>query len=49
VRRDTTQPAGECWMAVALRQARPCGRYASAEAAALGVARACGKDHGLRR
>ena len=49
VRRDTTQPAGERWVAVALKQARPCGRYASAEAAACGLARSCGKDHGLCR
>jgi hypothetical protein len=49
VRRDTTQPGGGCWVAVALGQPRLCGRYDSAEAAALGVARACGKDHGLRR
>lgn len=48
VRRDTAQPAGECWLAVAVKQGMPCGRYASAEAAALGLARACGKDHGLR-
>ena len=48
VRRDTTQPAGGCWVAVALGQARPYGRYDSAKAAALGVARACGKDHGPR-
>jgi hypothetical protein len=49
VRRDTTQPADECWVAVALRQAQPCGWYDTAAAAALGVARACGKDHGLCR
>ena len=49
VRRDTTQPAGERWVAVALKQARPCGRYDSAEDAARGLARACGKDHGLCR
>jgi hypothetical protein len=49
VRRDTAHPTGECWVAVALRQSRPCGRYDSAEAAAREVARACGKGHGLRR
>jgi len=49
VRRDTTHPAGERWVAVALKQARPCGRYDSAEAAARGLARACGKNHGLYR
>ena len=40
---------GECWVAVTVRQARPCGRYGSAEAAARGLARACGKDDGPRR
>lgn len=49
VRRDTAQPAGECWVAVASRQARPSGRHDSAEVAARGVGRACGKGHGLRR
>jgi len=39
VRRD-----GEYWVAVTVRAARPCGRYGSAEAAARGLARACGKD-----
>jgi hypothetical protein len=43
VRRDAAHPAGECWVAVALRQVRPCGWYDSAEAAARAVARACGK------
>jgi hypothetical protein len=47
VRRDSTRPAGECWVAIAVKQARPCGWYASAEAAACGLARACGKDHRL--
>lgn len=37
-----------CWVAVALRQARLCGRYASAEAAARGLAHACGKNDGNR-
>jgi hypothetical protein len=44
VRRD-----GEYWVAVTVRAARPCGRYGSAEAAARGLARACGKDDGPRR
>jgi hypothetical protein len=48
VRRDSTRPAAECWVAVAVKHARPCGWYASAEAAACGLARACGKDQGLR-
>ena len=48
VRRDTTQPAAGCWVAVA-KQACPSGRYDSAEAAARGLARACGRDHGLCR
>ena len=43
VRRDITQPAGECWVAVLKRQARPCGRYGSAQAAAAALAQACGK------
>jgi hypothetical protein len=50
IRRDTTRPGpGESWVAVTARQARPCGRYDSAEAASRGLARACGKDHGLRQ
>lgn len=48
VRREARSGPGACWMAVALKQARPCGRYASAEAAARGLARACGKDAGMR-
>lgn len=48
VRRDSTLPLDKCWVAVAVKRARPCGWYASAEAAACGLARACGKDHGLR-
>lgn len=49
VRRDALSGSGGCWMAVALKQARSCGRYTSAEAAARGLARACGKDDGIRR
>jgi hypothetical protein len=48
VRRDGQCPPGERCVAVALRQARPCGRYGSAEAAARGLARECGKDDGVR-
>jgi len=44
VRRDGQCPSGECWVAVAVSEARPCGHYDSAEAAARGLARACGKD-----
>lgn len=44
VRPDGQCPPGECWVAVAVREARPCGRYGSAEAAALALARECGKD-----
>lgn len=47
VRLDTSQPASERWVAVALKQGRLGGWYASAEAAASELARACGKDHGL--
>jgi hypothetical protein len=49
VRRDTTQPGpGDSWVAVTVRQDRPCGRYDSAEVAARGLARARGRDEGLR-
>jgi hypothetical protein len=49
VRRDTAQPGpGESWVAVIAWQAQPCGRYDSAEAAARGLARACGRDEGFR-
>jgi hypothetical protein len=44
VRRDGQCPPGECWVAVTVRDARPCGRYGSAEDAARGLARDCGKD-----
>lgn len=47
VRRETLGASRRCWMAVAVKQARPCGWYASAEAAARGLARACGKDDGI--
>jgi len=43
VRRDGQRPSGECWVAVAVREARPCGRYRTAEAAARGLACACDK------
>jgi hypothetical protein len=46
VRRDGQCPPGECWVAVAVKEARPCGRYGSAEAAARGLGRACGKADG---
>ena len=46
VRRDGPPGPGGCWVAVAVKQARPCGQYDSAEAAARGLARACGKDGG---
>jgi hypothetical protein len=42
VRRDGHSPPGEQWVAMLARQARPCGRYPSAEAAARALARACG-------
>jgi hypothetical protein len=48
VRREALNRSSGCWMAVALKQARRCGQYASAEAAARGLARACGKDDGIR-
>jgi hypothetical protein len=40
------QLAAACWVAVALKQPFPSGWFDSAEAAARGLARACGKDHG---
>lgn len=44
VRRETSSG---CWVAVAVMRARLCGRYASAEAAARGLARAyCTYDRG---
>ena len=46
VRRDAQRPPGECWVAVAVREARSCGRYRTAEAAARGLARACEKQKG---
>jgi hypothetical protein len=44
VRRDETRGSAGRWVAVAVKQAQPCGRYTSAGAAARGLARACGKD-----
>jgi hypothetical protein len=46
VRRDGPPGPDRCWVAVAVKQARPCGQYDSAEAAARELARACGKDGG---
>ncbi len=43
VRRDGLCPPGDCWVAVAVQDARPRGRYGSAEAAAHGLACECGK------
>jgi hypothetical protein len=43
VRRDGHSPPGECWVAVPVRRAQPCGRYPSAEAAARALARECGR------
>jgi len=48
VRREAPSGSGGCWVAVAVVQARLCGRYASADAAARGLARACGKNDGIR-
>lgn len=49
VRWEARNGPGGCWLAIAVKQARPCGWYASAEAAARGLAHACGKDDGIRR
>jgi hypothetical protein len=43
VRRDGHNPPGECWVAVRMRHAQPCGRYSSADAAARALARECGR------
>jgi hypothetical protein len=43
VRRGTQRPPGERWVAVAVRDARSCGRYRAAEVAARGLASACDK------
>jgi ATPase subunit of ABC transporter with duplicated ATPase domains len=43
VRRDGRCPPGECRVAVPKAQARPCGRYGNAQAAAAALAQACGK------
>lgn len=44
VRRERPAGPDECWVAVTVREARPCGLYRTAEAAARGLARACDKD-----
>jgi len=43
VRRDGQCPPGECWVAMLKGQARPCGRYSNARAAAATLAQARGK------
>jgi hypothetical protein len=44
VRRDGPRGPGERWVAVPAKQARPTGGYRTAEAAARGLARFCGKE-----